>query len=484
METRAPLYDKLMEFAARRNRSFHVPGHKHGRAYEEQSMFTQLLRLDVTELPGFDDLHQAHDVIAEAQRLAAHQFSAEETFFLVNGSTVGNLALVMTACAPGDVVLVQRNAHKSVLHGLMLAGANAVFLMPEVDDQTGTALGLRKQTIEQALRDYPQAKALYLTNPTYYGASIDLAEMAALVHQAGKMLLVDEAHGAHFGFHPAWPKSAMQCGADGAVQSTHKMLTSMTMSGMLHVQGSRLNREKLRKMLTMLQSSSPSYVLMASLDLARARLAKQGIEPFQRLQGAIFTFRQRLRASFGEKVRWVELATLYDPCKIMLQVPGMSGYELQCKLADEGCFVELADHRQILLALSLETNDTDFEQLLAALKIVVSQSIRSTTNSQYSGIIYAEQSNPISFSHSDNSVEHASEVQLTDALGMICAEAAIPYPPGIPLLFPGECIEMQHIEALSAIIRSGGRVHGLNVRDEQLFIRVRYDIDRWVGGKL
>lgn len=336
---RAPLYEHLVQYAQSGQRSYHVPGHKNGAAYftessdskkkagsdfiqdiplKAESGFEQdtelyldtemnvdvdvnsldtaldydtewnieylrdVFQIDVTEIEGTDDLHHPEGVIHEGQELAARCFGAEETHWLVGGSTVGNLAMLLTVCThPGDLVLVQRNVHKSVIHGLMMAGAKAVFLTPEIDRESGLAVIPSTHCIEQALQTYPQARAVLLTSPNYYGMGRDLTDIAKLCHQYNMPLLIDEAHGAHYGHHPRFPQSALTAGADAVVQSTHKMLSAMTMGAMLHVQGKLLNRGLLKQRLTMLQSSSPSYPLMASLDLSRYWLEKKGTALFE-----------------------------------------------------------------------------------------------------------------------------------------------------------------------------------------------------------
>ncbi|WP_322925178.1 aminotransferase class I/II-fold pyridoxal phosphate-dependent enzyme [Paenibacillus campi] len=289
---RAPLYERLIQYARSGNRSYHVPGHKNGAAFTqlaEQSnaafsldYVRQLLRLDVTEIEGTDDLHHPEGVIQEGQQLAARCFGAEETYWLVGGSTSGNLALLLSVCQqPGDLIIVQRNVHKSVIHGLMLAGAQAVFLAPEIEITSGLAVVPSAETVGQALERYPNARAVLLTSPNYYGIGTDLTAIARHCHERHIPLLVDEAHGAHYGHHPRFPQSALAAGADGVVQSTHKMLSAMTMGAMLHVQGKLLDRELLRQRLTMIQSSSPSYPIMASLDLSRYWLDYAGSNWFE-----------------------------------------------------------------------------------------------------------------------------------------------------------------------------------------------------------
>uniref|UniRef100_UPI000A528DA5 aminotransferase class I/II-fold pyridoxal phosphate-dependent enzyme n=1 Tax=Paenibacillus dakarensis TaxID=1527293 RepID=UPI000A528DA5 len=280
----APLVEALLAYRNHAAKSFHVPGHKNGKAYdgiEEARILHDVMKIDVTEISGTDDLHHPEGVIREAQELAADCFGAEESFFLVGGSTSGNLAMVLTVCQqPGDILLLQRNVHKSVLNGLMLAGARAVFLEPEIDKDSGLAVTPSVETIKAAIAAYPDARGVLLTSPNYYGMSCDLKPIAELCHAYHIPLLVDEAHGAHFGMHPDLPEGALSSGADVAVQSTHKMLAAMTMGAMLHVQGPFINRGLLRQRLAMVQSSSPSYPVMASLDLARRMLHAQGASAF------------------------------------------------------------------------------------------------------------------------------------------------------------------------------------------------------------
>lgn len=267
----APIQRALMEFAEKQPKRFHVPGHKGGHCIQPNAYPTHqtVMKWDVTELTGLDDLHHPEGMIADAQMLAAQTFFAEQTFFLVNGSTVGNISMILATMNRGKQVLVQRNSHKSIFHGLALAGAEAIFLEPEVCPTFAVPIGLHVETVKQAVGKYPKAKGLILTYPNYYGMAGDIQEMVEYVHHKGLFVLVDEAHGAHFGQYTGLPPSAMNLGADISVQSTHKMLTSMTMTSMLHVQGNRVSRADLKYYLQSLQSSSPSYPLMASLDLAR-----------------------------------------------------------------------------------------------------------------------------------------------------------------------------------------------------------------------
>ncbi|MGG4497511.1 aminotransferase class I/II-fold pyridoxal phosphate-dependent enzyme [Brevibacillus reuszeri] len=469
----APLYEQLERHAKRRPHPFHVPGHKMGHSFDSHAKdrFQEILELDLTEISGTDDLHQPTGVIAEAQGLAAEAFGADDTRFLIGGSTVGNVALIMTVCRPGDKILVQRNCHKSVYHGIIMARATPVFLVPAVDLATGVAAGVRREDVERALHAHPDAKAVFLTNPTYYGMGIDLAKMAATVHRFDVPLLIDEAHGAHFGFHPAFPRSAMQSGADAAVQSTHKMGTAMTMSSMLHIKGERIDRARLYRHLAMLQSSSPSYVLMASLDLARRHLVMEAPGEWDRLLPLMDKLRER--AARLEWLEWPEQASnsvyaTLDPLKLFLHLrtPQLSGFALHEYMERFGIFPELSDDSHVLLAASSGTSARDLDALARLLESLEPQVEPAEERVLLSGVVSShylrEQALPM-----EEAVDQPQEtVDLDQSLGRIVAEMVIPYPPGIPVLVPGERMDAEGLAMLQELRSGQTRFHG--VQDDRL----------------
>jgi arginine decarboxylase len=486
----APLFERLIEHAGKLNTSLHVPGHKSGQGIDKAARpyYESVLRLDLTEISGLDDLHHPEEAILEAQRLAADCFGAEETFFLINGSTVGNLAMILSVCRRGDLLLVQRDAHKSVIHGLMLAGARAVFVNPEVDPLTGLTLGLRQHAVEEALEQYPEAKGLLVTRPSYYGMALPLQAIAQMLHDQGKPLLVDEAHGAHFGLHPALPTSALSCGADVVVQSTHKLLTAMTMGAMLHVQGDLVDRKELKRYLTMLQSSSPSYPLMASLDLSRRQIHTEGSELLEKGIAVVEKFTQgmKLLTDFALLVPTNmtmsvadEQISFKDPFKVTIKEVRnrLSGFELKDALEAHGCFVELADPQAVLLVFSLASTEQDVLQVLQALETiseankVVAEDKGADTLRGFSSTVMPGLSKPVSF---DDSVYHqkgAILVALDEAVGMVSADMVVPYPPGIPVLCPGERISAEVSRYLMQLAAMGARIHGL-IEGEQSMLSV------------
>ncbi len=466
----APLYEALVSHSRGRRHSFHVPGHKYGASFDQAGSghYHSLLSLDLTEISGMDDLHQPQGVIALAQQLAAEAFGADETKFLIGGSTVGNMALIMSVCKPGEKILVQRNCHKSVYNGIILAQAIPVFIIPAVDPSTGVAAGARREDVERVLHAHPDAKAVFLTNPTYYGMGIDLAKMAAAVHRFGIPLLIDEAHGAHYGFHPDVPLSAMLCGADAAVQSTHKMATSMTMTSMLHIQGERINRERLYRALAMLQSSSPSYPLMASLDLARRHIVLAGRKELERALPTV----EWLRDKIGT-IPWLStpaltdgaVYTTLDPLKLLLclHTAELSGYQLQAILEANGVYPELAEPTHVLLAASTGTSANDVEQVWNTIEsIVLETGHRHNHEKMYPSVLASSFLREQALPMHEAVNRTCRSVALEQAAGKVCAEMVIPYPPGIPLLVPGERIDTEVVSLLRELRSSGTRFHGVN----------------------
>ncbi|MFD0674873.1 aminotransferase class I/II-fold pyridoxal phosphate-dependent enzyme [Cohnella sp. GCM10027633] len=466
---RAPLYEALEAHASLRGHAFHVPGHKQRAAWDDKKAdlaYRSLLPLDVTELADTDDLHHPQGPLADAQRLAASCFGADETSFLVGGSTSGNLAMILGTSRPGDLFLVQRNVHKSIIHGLMLAGVQAVMLTPAFDPLSGLAVIPSEEAIEAALDRYPNAQGLIITAPNYYGITAPLGAIVRLAHRRGVPVLVDEAHGAHLGFHPAFPESALRAGADVVVQSTHKMLSAMTMGAMLHMQGSLVDREAIKQALRMVQSSSPSFPLLASLDLARRQLDTSGAAAFEPALTAAKLVLERLEDTPFRAIGYGAYANdslSYDPLKLTLfDTSGkLSGKRLQEELAARHCFAEMADDRYVVLALGPGSRLADGEALTDALRAIAG-SIRDWPEQpvgagNLSTPVIIAVPEPVAFRRDRLSVR---SVRLEDSVGLTAGEWIIPYPPGIPVLYPGEVITDHTLRQLARWRDSGARIQG------------------------
>lgn len=362
--------------------------------------------------------------------------------FLVGGSTAGNLALILTACPePGMILILQRNVHKSVIHGLMLAGVRAVFVEPLIDPLSGLAVAPAAEAVEAALAAYPEAAAVFVTMPNYYGMGGDLAPLARICHDSGVPLLVDEAHGAHYGQHPALPAGALACGADGVVQSTHKMLTAMTMGAMLHVQGQRLDRALLSQRLAMVQSSSPSYPMMASLDLARRLLHSRGSDAFTAGLAAVDVLRRGLaelpRYGLVQPAEQLHDGTplhkaayeMQDPFKVVIyDATGvLGGFELQRRLEAKGCVPEMSDDRHVVLLFSLGSRAEDAVRLLQALREIDSEDTSESPHttgisesrniSTWNNLNVLQISAPVPFSLKPVSVNEVESINLEHSVG-------------------------------------------------------------------
>ncbi|WP_256217796.1 aminotransferase class I/II-fold pyridoxal phosphate-dependent enzyme [Paenibacillus sp. OV219] len=479
-----PLFEQLVTLYASNPSSYHVPGHKYGTSLslmegtnDEQVLlqaYQSVMQLDVTELSMTDDLHGPSGVIEEAQQLAAETFGAEQTFFLVGGSTAGNLAMVLAVCDAGELIIVQRNAHKSVLNGLKLAGARAVFIMPQRELGSGLDVVPSLKQIEEALERYPEAKAVFLTNPSYYGLSVDLEPYAKLVHRYDKILLVDEAHGAHYGLHPRFPRSALQAGADAVVQSTHKTLTALTMGAMLHVQGPRIDRKGLAEALRMVQSSSPSYPIMASLDIARGvideaceRLFERGIAAADDFQHWVMEESAQYELSSSRVWDGNGLQVQVDPLRVVLRskTGKHSGFELLKQLESFGCYVEMADVQYVVLLFGMGAETSDVQRLKQALvAIAAAEGVPAAVSTLANESLAYQQSvsEPVLFSRRGTGTDSKTigVVELSYAEGMLAAEAVIPYPPGIPLLYEGERITADAIAMIKQLVQYGARCQG------------------------
>ncbi|WP_373232030.1 aminotransferase class I/II-fold pyridoxal phosphate-dependent enzyme [Cohnella sp.] len=468
---KAPLFEALVAHKRLQGNAFHVPGHKQQAAWHNEEAiahFDALLALDVTELSDTDDLHHPQGPLAEAQKLAADCYQAEDTSFLVGGSTAGNLAMILGTCNPGEIFIVQRNVHKSIIHGLMIAGAKAVLLPPHIDSISGLATVPSEALLEAAISRYPESKAVIVTSPNYYGMGHNLKTLIELVHNRGIPVLVDEAHGPHFGFHPSFPGPALQAGADLVVQSTHKMLSAMTMGAMLHMQGNLIRKAAVKQALRMVQSSSPSFPLMASLDLARQQIHTAGAAAFQPALEAVEYVINQLKETPFRALGYGQYANselAYDPLKMVLfdESAKLSGLELRNELLRHNCVAEMSDSRYVVMAFGIGSRQADGIALINALEEIAKQinnqpkrltSIPLTDNSPVPDSKIPE---AVAFSREEH---RTKSIKLENCSGFTSAEWIIPYPPGIPILYPGEIITLEIIEQLQYWRRAGVQIQG------------------------
>lgn len=463
---RTPLLSALLAACERQHAAFYVPGHKRGRGAPRailQSFGASVLRADLPELPELDDLFAPEGVIEEAQVLAAEAFGAERTWFLTNGSTCGVMAAILAACAPGDQILLPRNCHRSAISGLILAGAMPIFIEPA--SEAGLAYCVTPQRLEEALAKYPEAKAVMVTSPTYEGVCGDLDAIATLTHAHNLPLLVDEAHGPHFVFHPDLPPSALSAGADLVVQSTHKVLGAMTQAAMLHTQGDRISPQRITQALQWVQSTSPSYLLLASLDAARQQIALQGKQILEHLRTMVETTRQQLQQIEGLSVLQSQAATpgfaALDITRLTVGFNdlGLNGLQVDQILHEElAVTAELPTPSHLTFVPSLGTTSADLHQLVKALRQVATAAPRDLPTPQ---IAWERESiSRPELSPRTAAFAHQEEVAWEQAAGHISAELVCPYPPGIPVLYPGGEIHAADLDYLRQVHAAGGHITG------------------------
>lgn len=412
--------------------------------------------MDATEITGLDDLHSPEGVIFEAEELLSDLYKTDKSFFLINGSTVGNLAMILAAINEDDLVLVQRNSHKSIMNAIKLAKAKPVFISPDFNGEYGVAAGLSIEGVKSAIRQYPFAKVLILTYPNYYGLTYDLKSIIDLAHEHGIPVLVDEAHGVHFIAGDFFPASAVELGADIVVQSAHKTLPAMTMGAFLHYQTNRVSLSKIRFYLQALQSSSPSYPLMASLDLARLYLGTYSKDDLSYLKDEIEEFKKRL-----QQLTKIRVLQHDDPLKLTIQSSGAwSGFELQSRLESKGIFTELADPYNVLLILPLLKHGMKHRLQEAAEKIAkVVSDMPEGKNKRESKVVHKSIST-LELSYKEMVLQQTEYVLLGDSAGRVCAEQIIPYPPGIPLCLPGEVVTKDDIETILFLNEKEAKIQG------------------------
>lgn len=459
-QERAPLWEALAAHAAKNPASLHIPGHCRGRGLPEEFSALggqDLFALDLTELPGLDDLHNPRGAIARAQLLAAGLYGAGRSFFLVNGTSVGIMAL-LTAVAGQREVIVPRNAHRSVLGGLIISGADPVYVIPEMIPGFGVDCGVSPLKIRRALERRPGAAAVLAVYPSYYGVAGDLSGQVLAAHRVDRPLLVDEAHGAHLRFHRRLPADAMASGADASVQSTHKLAGSLTQSSILHLRGGLVDPEGVAAALRLLQTTSPSYLLMASLDLARRQMALRGEKLMERTVQLAGEMRERLSRTAGLLVLGEEHlpgdAAGLDATRLVVSVRGLglTGYQVGRLLADRyQVFVEMADAFNIVAVISIGATREDCDALVRALEdIAARERLVAGVLPPEAPSDYKKRMRP-----RDAWLSPACKVPLAEAAGRICAETVAVYPPGIPVLNPGEEITPDIVEYLTVIREMG-----------------------------
>ena len=459
-----PIVEAMKKYSSDGAIAFHTPGHKQGLGTHEvlkDFITAEGLRCEVSLMEELDDLHDPRTCIAAAEKLAAKLWNADEVLFSVNGTTSAIQTMILSTLKPGDLVFVPRNAHRSVMSGLILSGALPIYLPIEFSSTLKIPLNLTVETVQNAVKKFPQAKALIAVSPNYYGVSANLKKFSEILHAAGMLLLVDEAHGAHLQFSEKLPLSAMDSGADLSAQSTHKLLGSLTQTSMLLCRLGRIDFEKVRRSSSLLQSTSPNYLLLASLDAARLQMEEIGCK---KISYAV-ELSEKLRTD-SEKIDGLKTfhsveCFSFDSAKVTINVEdlGLTGIEAEKILRyDLKVQCELSDAANLLFLITYADNEEKISRLIDALKILAERP-RKNFSVQFPPPL----PNEISLSKispRDAFYSESEFVTLENSVGKISAEEITFYPPGIPALNPGEIISPQIIEYILQTKKIGGRVIG------------------------
>lgn len=453
-QNRTPLLDAIVEYTSERPAYFKIPGHRYEKGISprwRQWTGDGIFRFDLTEAEGLDDLHHPEGVIKEAQELTAQVFGAEKSYFLVNGTTCGNEAMILACVKEKEKVLIARNAHKSVLMGLVFSGAVPVYMEPEYDEETGLYGSVLPETVEKALQENPDARAVFLVSPTYYGIASDIRRISHLCHEHGALLLVDEAHGGHLYFGDRegktgeLPEGVITLGADLCAQSMHKVTGSLGQSSLLHVGSQRVDLGKLESALHLVQSTSPSYLLMTSLDAARYELAKNGKKMLEHTWDLARMARERINeirgiCCYGRELNEKKFFGI-DTTRLVISGKelGIPGFELADRLYQEfRVGVELSDEKNIVAIVTYANEREDIERLIGALEKIAEQAYRDGIHPLKEELPALPAPAPYICSPREAYFGEKKRVLWKDARGKTAGEALVPYPPGIPLINPGE----------------------------------------------
>ncbi|MCM3632191.1 MULTISPECIES: aminotransferase class I/II-fold pyridoxal phosphate-dependent enzyme [Paenibacillus] len=466
---RTPLFTALTKHAAQNPVQFHIPGHKKGLGSDPEFrsfIGENALSIDLINIAPLDDLHQPTGVIEEAQQLAADAFGADYTYFSVQGTSGAIMTMILSVCAPGDKIIIPRNIHKSVLSAIIFAGARPVFISPAQDSKLGIDHGITTRSVRRALERHPDAKAVLVINPTYFGICANLKEIVELVHSYHIPVLVDEAHGVLIHFNKKLPMSAMEAGADMAATSVHKLGGSMTQSSVLNVKKGLINPQRVQTILSMLTTTSTSYLLLASLDTSRRQLALYGEKIAEQAIELANQAREAINQipglyCFGEEILGDEATYDYDPTKVTIHVRhlGITGYDTENWLREHfNLEIEMSDMYNILCLVTPGDNSESVQKLIIALKTL--------SETYYEGaearelVVKIPEIPQLSLTPRDAFYAETEVIPFKESAGRIIAEFIYVYPPGIPILLPGEVISQNNIDYIIEHVEVGLPVKG------------------------
>ncbi|MCE9596650.1 MAG: aminotransferase class I/II-fold pyridoxal phosphate-dependent enzyme [Spirochaetia bacterium] len=457
-QSRTPILDALLAHLESNVVPFHVPGHKHGQGNAElRSLLGGLpLRMDLNGMPDLDDICNPISCILESQQLAASAFGAQSAHYLLNGNTQGIHTMMLAAVGPGEQILLPRNCHKSAITGLILSGGIPAYIPVEVDRRLGIATGPTIESVQNALQRYPTSAAVFFINPSYYGTVQDIGSLTAIAHARNVTVLVDEAHGSHIGFHPDLPVSAMSAGADLSAASLHKTGGSLTQSAILLAGTNRIKSEIVKESIDLVRTTSGSYLLMASLELARKNLAMRGRQDLEHTLMLARTARDSINAIDGLYAPGLELCSRsgpvfnFDETKLVIHVTGIgyTGFQIERILRDRFKIqLELADMNNVLAVITIGDTESSIARLVNAMKLLALEA----GNSHSLAPVQPPDMPEVVATPRTAFYSPKKFVSFRESAGHIAGEMIISYPPGIPVVCPGERITNDIIEYVTCL---------------------------------
>ncbi|NLY17367.1 MAG: aminotransferase class I/II-fold pyridoxal phosphate-dependent enzyme [Clostridiaceae bacterium] len=470
-----PIINALETYSTNGKIKMHMPGHKGGKGFAKWFV-ENLVQYDITEIPGLDNLHNPESVIKASMERCANVFGARKSFYLVNGSTSGIHAMLISAFNRGDRLLVQRDCHQSVINALILSGIQPVFVTPGYNERWHLKMPAGLHDWEKAVLSNPDIKGAVVTYPDYYGMCAPISEIADLMHQNGKLLLVDEAHGAHFAISRRLPQTALKQGADLCVQSFHKTLPALTQAAVLHIGSDRISEDRVKRAVSMLTTTSPSYPVMASIEYAADFAKTDGSGEYDRLICLLDDIKKELNKMVRLKILPDEIQGIKrDPTRIVIDTSDscLTGYDLYEKLSREyGIVAEMADESHVVFIVTTADSEKELTHLKNSLMDLDRKSDPADSQKKHLSFRPMEQGKCI-IPELSVYLNGCRYIPLNDSEGKRSAGMVTPYPPGIPMLCPGETITREHIHLLRDISTSRVDVHGISISGNGREIKIR-----------
>lgn len=464
------MIEGVLKYISEKNIPLCMPGHKSGEGFlktpQGKLLYNNFIKCDITEVSGVDNLHHAEGIIKESQNLLSNLYKSKKSYFLVNGSTSGNLIMIFSSFNEGDKIIVERNCHKSIFNGIILRKLKPVYIKNKINNKYDAPIVIDMEHFLNIIKKHSDAKGIIITYPNYYGVCMDLEKIINEASKYGMKVLVDSAHGAHFGINEKLPKSAVTLGADMVVMSAHKTLPSLTQTAFLHVNNEN-DIDKVDFYFSALTSTSPSYMLMCSMDYARYYLQEYGRQDYEKLINISQIYRKKINSIPGMHVLGQEDLNECDKIDLTRYVinleKGYSGHKLLKYLRDNGVQAEMSDSRNVVLILSPFFDENIFEELYTVLRNCNIKNLKVKYKKMHNHNIPLSMFAPFEVIDKD-----IIKVKLEEALNKVCAKEIIPYPPGIPLIMMGEIIDENIIKSIKYYIEND--ITLLGVEDDCLFV--------------